>query len=108
MGAWGLWVSPAAVETGHGALGAWQPPTTGLWVGAGTHSMSAILISSWMRTEGGKSTAGGRRWRELGRLFGAASQELAPQTSTSVHKQVDLGQDVLQGQALQRLQLCDF
>lgn len=73
-----------------------------------THSISAILISSWMRTEGGKSTAGRRRWREFGCFFGAVSQEPAPQTSTSVHKQVDLGQDVLQGQALQRLQLGDF
>lgn len=35
-------------------------------------------------------------------------QEPAPRAPTSVHKQMDLGEDVLQGQTLQRLQLCDF
>lgn len=36
------------------------------------------------------------------------SREPAPQAPTSVHKEMDLGEDVLQGQALQRLQLRDF
>lgn len=40
--------------------------------------------------------------------LGAACWEPAPQTPTSVHEEVDLGEDVLQSQALQCLQLHDF
>lgn len=72
-----------------------------------TYSMSASLISSWMRIEGGKSTAERRGW---GRSAQARGDGLSPPGSgpTPVHEEVDLSEDVLQGQALQRLQLCDF
>lgn len=40
--------------------------------------------------------------------LGAACWEPALQTPTSVHEEVDLGEDVLQSQALQCLQLHDF
>lgn len=72
-----------------------------------TYSMSAILISSWMRTEGGKSTAGRKRCESVQGWERRAGSR-PHRTPTSVHKEVDLGEDVLQSQAFQCLQLHDF